>query len=75
MFLNIYDILMAVHHEMEIREWAENLIKKSKSTELDEAIKGLRKIKNIAKAKKLGAIYETAERTLAKIGEKKWVEN
>lgn len=35
------------------------------------AIKGLEKIKHIGEAKKLGAVYQTAERTLAKIDEVK----
>jgi hypothetical protein len=61
---------MSVHHEMEIREWAASIIKGSGTTKLDIAVDGLKKIKRIAKAKKLGAVYETAERTLAKIGEK-----
>ena len=71
MFPSIYDILIAVHHEMELKKWAASIIKSTDTTKLDIAISGLTKIKRIAKAKKLGAVYETAERTLAKIGEKK----
>ena len=71
MFPSIYDTIMSVHHEMEIREWVKSIIQGSTTPKLDEAIKGLQKIKKIAKAKKLGNIYEIAERTLAKIGEKK----
>lgn len=71
MFPSIYDILIAVHHEMELKKWAASIIKSTDTTKLDIAISGLTKIKRIAKAKKLCAVYETAERTLAKIGEKK----
>jgi hypothetical protein len=35
------------------------------------AIKGLEKIKHIGEVKKLGAVYQVAERTLAKIEELK----
>jgi hypothetical protein len=71
MFPSIYDIFAAVHREMELRKWMESVIKGSNDTKLDIAIKGLEKIKRIAKAKKLGVVYKTAERTLAKTGEKK----
>lgn len=38
---------------------------------LDIAVEGLEKLKHIGETKKLGAVYQTAERTLAEIGEKK----
>lgn len=54
---------------MTIKEsWLKDMV--DAHNKLAIAISGLTKIKHMAKAKNLGAIYETAERTLANIGEK-----